>query len=249
MNKVVYLFGLLFIALTSCSGDDDQQTLVNMNPDTLLLQKTVVKNYSLNGGAPVTTLWQYNGMKLASTFNSDGMQRVFTYTGNLITKMVETNGSHSQTTVFRYDDSQQLISAEGDFETQSFFYNNDGSVTVELTDSVGDVKWTAQVELADNEIVRIQKDYADGLQTIHEYGYDNKFSPTKNIVGFDKLILAHFYSNGCYKNVVSRSYADNEGSNGTVSRTISYNAIGFPVATHSTDDQLLDSFDAQYFYQ
>ena len=84
MNKVVYLFGLLFLALTSCSSDDDTPIVGNMNPDTLLLQKTIVKNYSVNGGAPVTTLWSYSGMKITSTFDSNGVQRTFTYTDNLI---------------------------------------------------------------------------------------------------------------------------------------------------------------------
>ncbi len=249
MNKVVYLFVLLFVTLTSCSNDEDSPVVANMNPDTLLLQKTIVKNYSINGGAPVTTLWNYSGMKLAATFDSNNIQRTFTYTDNLITGMVETNGSLTRTTVLMYDDEQRLISAASNFETQSFFYNADGSVTAELIDSVGDVQWTAQITLDGNEIVSIQKDYADGFQTTHQYTYDSKFAPTKNIVGFDKLLLLQLYPDGSHKNVIARSYTDSDGSTGQVSRTISYNAIGFPIATNSTDDQFIDSFDAQYFYQ
>ncbi|HOZ74921.1 MAG TPA: hypothetical protein PLS51_05515 [Flavobacterium sp.] len=249
MNKVVYLFGLLFLALTSCSSDDDTPIVGNMNPDTLLLQKTIVKNYSVNGGAPVTTLWSYSGMKITSTFDSNGVQRTFTYTDNLITGMVETNGSLTKTTVLLYDDEQRLISAASNFETQSFFYNTDGSITAELTDAVGDIKWTAQLTLEGNEIVSIQKDYADGFQTTHQYTYDSKFAPTKNITGFDKLLMLQLYPDGSHKNVIARAYTDSDGSTGQVSRTISYNAVGFPIATHSVDDQFLDSFDAQYFYQ
>lgn len=249
MNKVVYFLSFLFIVLTSCSKDEETPVIVNMNPDTLLLQKTIVKNYSINGGTPVTTLWNYSGMKIASTFDSNGVQRTFTYTGELITQMVETNGSLTKTTVLMYDDEQRLISAASNFETQSFFYNADGSVTTELIDAVGDVKWTAEITYNGNEIGSIQKSFADGFQTTHQYTYDSKFAPTKNIIGFDKLSLLQLYPDGAYKNVIARSYTDSDGSVGQVNRTISYNAAGFPMATHSVDDQFLDSFDAQYFYQ
>jgi hypothetical protein len=43
------------------------------------------------------------------------------YNGELITQMVETNGSLTKTTVLMYDDEQRLISAASNFETQSFF--------------------------------------------------------------------------------------------------------------------------------
>lgn len=250
MKKAVYLLSLLFIAFTSCSNDDDDaQTLTPMNPDTLLLQKSVVANNSINNGAPVTTLWYYSGAKLTSTADSNGMRRVYSYTNNLITEMVETLDSQTVTTIYAYDAQQRLTSATATNQTETFSYNTDGTVTHVLTNANNAVRWTATIYFTGSDITRIVRNYPDGFTTTYEYAYDNKYSPTKNIVGFDQLKLLQSNINAAGKNIISREYADSDGTNGHVARTISFNAIGFPVAIHSVDDQLIDSFDAQFFYQ
>lgn len=247
MKKLFALSVFIFVSLLSCSNDNDA-VAVNLDPNTALLQKTIIKNNSINEGEPVTTLWHYNGMKLVYTIDSNGLRRNYTYSGNLITKVEEINGGSSKIYMYGYNAENQLVAINGDI-TDVFTYNSDGTITDDRYYTDKTLQSTSIIHLTGGEISRIERTYPDGFSTVQEYTYDNQLSPTKNIVGFDKIYLNMNYPSGRLKNVATRSYSDSEGTSGSVHKTLTYNPIGFPIAIHSEDDQMIDSFEAQFFYQ
>lgn len=246
MKKILYVFSFILLALGSCSKDDNAPA-VSLNPNTLLLKKTVSRNYAINSAELVTTFWNYDGMKLLSTIDSNGFRRNYTYTGNLITKIEEINGDFVQSYLLAYDEDR-LVAISGN-QPETFDYNEDGTVTHKLYDSNATVQWTAIISFNNAEISKIETTYADSFATTYQYSYDNKFSPTKNITGFDKIYLTMHYPYGSYRNLTERSYTDSDGVQGEVTKAVDYNAVGFPIMIKSTDDQFIESFDTQLFYQ
>jgi len=253
MKKAVYLFSLLFIALTSCSSDDDTQPVVNLNPDTMLLQKTVSKSYSLssseNPDGLVTTNWFYTGMRLAYTYSSDGTRTDYTYTGDLITRKDVTKEGVTQSHLFAYNTDGKLTSVTvGNIVEITYTYNADGSITG-FHDSVNEnEKYTQDINMMDGEVISITTNYANGFNVLNNYGYDQLHSPTKNIIGYDKLYVGH-YPYGNTKNVILRTYTDTDGIMASVNKVYTYNAAGFPTKEISRDEQVIDSYDTYYFYQ
>jgi YD repeat-containing protein len=244
MKKIICLLSFVLVSLASCSHDDDAG-IVNMNPNEVLLQKTLTRSYSSSSSDDVnglmTTLWFYNGKKLNYTQTSRGVRTNYFYTGDLITR-IEENGVES---TYEYDDSDRLISISVDgHPSANYTYNPDGTVTIVQHNETKTLYFTA------GEIKKVVTNYeADSFSTTHEYSYDDKFSPTKNIIGFDKIYVNLNHLNGCFRNVTSRSYIDSDGIDGLVIKTLTYNAIGFPTTAQSRDNHLVDSYDMQFFYE
>ena len=246
MKKLIYLFSAIFFVLVSCSNDDSS-TLGNTNPNEVLLKKTVTKSASnhssLDINGMMTTLWFYNGKKLAYTKTSRGVKNNYFYTGNLITRIVKTEGTSTSTSIYAYDDTDRLVSiATDNVVTASFTYNPDGTVTILHSSN------TQLISFSDGEVSKIVTDYADSSSTTHEYTYDDKNAPTKNIIGFDKIYLNLEHPYGIFKNVVARSYSNSDGDAGDVTKAITYNALGFPVLVNSDDYFGIDTYITQYFY-
>ena len=246
MKKLIYLLSIFFV-LASCSNDDDNSSIVNTNPNEVLLKRTVTKSASnhssLDINGMMTTLWVYNGKKLAYTQTSRGVKTNYFYTGNLITRIVSTQGGSNTTSVYAYDDTDRLASITSNgVVTASFTYNLDGTVTIVHSAN------TEHISFSDGEVSKIVSNYANSFSTMHEYSYDDKNSPTRNIIGFDKIYLNLEYPNGNFKNVVARSYTNSDGDAGDVTKAITYNTLGFPVLVNSNDYFGIDTYITQYFY-
>lgn len=246
MKKIISLLSFVVISLISCSNSDDP--VVNLNPNTLLLKKSVMSSSSLNGGTAVVTDWTYVGNKLAFTLDSNGLRKEYTYSGNLISKIDEIADGETRASFYAYDENNRLVAITGS-RTETFEYNSDGTVTDKCYYANETLQWTATIYFLGSEISKIEKSYADGFHTTHEYTYDDKFTPTKNILGFDKIYLTMDYPYGRQKNVTLRSYIDSDGNDGQVNKALTYNAVGFPMTIHSVDDHFIDSYDAQFFYE
>jgi hypothetical protein len=247
MKKITLLLAFVFTFI-SCSGDDEPIWPINQNPDTLLLDKTVSKNYSINQGAPVTTYWHYSGMKLSYTQNSDGVRTDYDYTGDLITSIRVNNGAHIVDSELGYDFEQQLVSIATGNQLETFTYESDGTIVHRLYANESPM-WTATLTVANGAILQISKTYHDGFQTTHQFGYDGKRVPTQNIVGFERLYLSGRYPHDYFKNVVYKTYSDSDGVTGDITKTIVYNALGFPTSISSADDHFIESYDDEYIYK
>lgn len=242
------------VSLTSCSNDDNNGSIVNTNPNEVLLKKTMTKSYSSSSTDDVngymTTLWFYNGKKLNYTLSSRGGVRTnYFYTGDLITRVDENNGGSIVSSTYEYDESDRLIAVlvNGN-PSANYTYNPDGTVTMTGYSGIYESNVTETIYFTAGEINKIVTSYeTNPFSTTYEFAYDDKYSPTKNIVGFDKIHLNQAY--GSYKNVTAREYLDSDGIDGHVNKTFTYNALGFPTAVHSSDDHVIDSYDKLFFYE
>lgn len=236
------------MSLISCSDHGGTVAHLNQNPDTLLLKKTVSANYSINGGAPVTTVWHYDGMKLSYTENDQDVRTDYVYEGEFITSIVVNNDGLTTTSLLDYDQSGRLVSIATGTQLLALSYESNGDVIRTLSVG-GNLWWTATIEMENDAIERITTVYADGLETQYRFSHEQRFVPARNIVGFGKLYLSGSYNYDYFKNVTGKIYSDNEGVAFTISKSIVYNAVGFPSAISSDDESMIESYDDQFFYE
>ena len=228
MKKLLYLFSASLLVLSSCSSDDDTTA-------TVLLKKA---SY-VSTGESFTTDFTYSGNKLVSWVDSFGDKKTFTYTGDLITKIVDTDdkGNVDYTTEFTYTNGK-LTSAlsleDGDdykYKTK-YVHNTDGTISFEefrvavatgKEEKYGDIgKYTFK----NGNLVKKEKSYY-GTNSSETYEYDAKNNPFKNVVGFNLFVNDE---EGAYvNNIVKRTYS-NSNSTDTYTNTYEYkyNAEGFP---------------------
>lgn len=252
----------LFIAtLTSCSSDNNDivrekllKSIVEVNTD----------------GTSSTYNFTYNGNKIVS-IDSETFSKTFSYTDNLITKIVELNNeTHKQTTFdYLYSDNKLIKIICSDNYNLNYVYNQDGTVSYEKTTTDtnnnivllfhgvisfknGNVYEDKKID--DNTDVNIlQKEEVS-------FVYDTKRNPLNNIVGYDKL-LDHFNaisSNNttlCVKNnSISYLGTDQIISSATQhSRVFKYDNEGYPTEILSEkpvfENQNTNHQKSLYFYK
>ena len=228
MKKLLYLFSASLLVLSSCSSDDDTTA-------TVLLKKA---SY-VSTGESFTTDFTYSGNKLVSWVDSFGDKKTFTYTGDLITKIVDTDdkGNVDYTTEFTYTNgkltSEISLETGDDYKYKTkYVHNTDGTISFEefrvavatgKEEEYGDIgKYTFK----NGNLVKIEKSYY-GTNSSETYEYDAKNNPFKNVVGFNLFVNDE---EGAYvNNIVKRTYS-NSNSTGTYTNTYEYkyNAEGFP---------------------
>ncbi len=226
MKKLLYLFSASLLVLSSCSSDDDTTA-------TVLLKKA---SY-VSTGESFTTDFTYSGNKLVSWVDSFGDKKTFTYTGDLITKIVDTDdkGNVDYTTEFTYTNgkltSEISLETGADYKYKTkYVHNTDGTISFEefrvavatgKEEEYGDIgKYTFK----NGNLVKKEKSYY-GTNSSETYEYDAKNNPFKNVVGFNLFVNDE---EGAYvNNIVKRTYSN---STGTYTNTYEYkyNAEGFP---------------------
>ena len=228
MKKLLYLFSASLLVLSSCSSDDDTTA-------TVLVKK--VSYVSI--GERYTVDFTYSGNKIVSNVNNYGEKTTFTYTGDLITKIVDTDdkGNVDYTTEFTYTNgkltSEISLETGADYKYKTkYVHNTDGTISFEefrvavatgKEEEYGDIgKYTFK----NGNLVKIEKSYY-GTNSSETYEYDAKNNPFKNVVGFNLFVNDE---EGAYvNNIVKRTYS-NSNSTGTYTNTYEYkyNAEGFP---------------------
>ena len=228
MKKLLYLFSASLLVLSSCSSDDDTTA-------TVLLKKA---SY-VSTGESFTTDFTYSGNKLVSWVDSFGDKKTFTYTGDLITKIVDTDdkGNVDYTTEFTYTNgkltSEISLETGDDYKYKTkYVHNTDGTISFEefrvavatgKEEEYGDIgKYTFK----NGNLVKKEKSYY-GTNSSETYEYDAKNNPFKNVVGFNLFVDDE---EGAYvNNIVKRTYSDSNSTD-TYTNTYEYkyNAEGFP---------------------
>jgi hypothetical protein len=187
INKHIYwILSIFLLTLYSCSNDTDL--------GVKLLKKTV--ETSADGNSE-TTLYTYKDNKIVSI---DGVQKKteFTYTFDLITKIVTLNKLNQQNSTVEYSYKEgRLIKA--DFLNKyvmNYLYNTDGTISYEkLVKNSQNLfvreyrgvlffdnkNFTKDERILDNKGVGVIAKYSIG------YDYDDKKSPMLNVLGFNKL--------------------------------------------------------------
>lgn len=206
MKKIFYLISFSLIFLTSCSSDSSTEST-----SSNLLLKQIVEGDAVFGGS--LTDFTYNGNKLVEikrNIDSDIYSDIYTYTGNVITKIekfqVYNVGTPDEQTnllskdEFQYNANNQLVQFKtttpgSDMErVTTYVYNSDNTVSLEQYEnspgSAPELLKTGTITLQNGEIVKLQivkefDSYTDN------YTFDTKNSIFKNVLGYDKLLLTH----------------------------------------------------------
>jgi hypothetical protein len=246
MKKIIYLIGVTFLMLQSCSSGDSSGSSSSQD----VLVKKIVYN---NGGVEN---FSYDGNKLLKISFEDKTSRVITYTGDLITKSEIRDASNT------------II---GEFETMSYLngrlaqyngYNNnilidkdDYNYNIDGTRTIA--KTTYNYINGSYEGTTLKKQYFDAVgNVIKEEGlnanntinsttiflYDSKNNPFKNITGW---IILGAGGLGMINNVTKMS-SYSGGFTNITTYNYQYNDQGYPISQIETTGNYTDSY--QYFY-
>lgn len=188
-NKLIGLALVLLITLSSCTNESVDQT------QTQLLKKIV--EISVDGSSN-NTLLTYDGDKIVNIDKFDKHSE-FYYTGDLITKIVESDktNQHINTLQYLYLNGQISKITSSDNYVINYIHNSDGSVSYEkLTkDSQNnDVKINhGTLYFQSGNLIKDDKFLDDAGQGILAKNsisleYDYKNNALNNILGFDKLL-------------------------------------------------------------
>lgn len=238
MKKLALLLSVFALTFTSCSsgGDDSSETT---DPNAVLPKKVVSEDVD----GEFTDNFFYNGTKLTKIESTDGQKSVFTYTGDLITK-VETfyDGELDLTELYSYDSSGRLISYTTNYSDffsnqETYVHNANGTISFTRTED-GEVYSTGVFTMVGNDILNVVSNYDFGfgpVTTTNSYTYDTKFTPFKNITGYKWYAFAgsENVGSGFDHNVLT--FTDSETSSNNVSSTYTYNALNFPVSNTYTE--------------
>lgn len=205
MKKIICLFIItIFISsLTSCSGDQDDSFKVK------LLKKVI----EVNEDESTSTIdFTYDGNKI-ETIESEVFTKTFTYTGNLITEIVELEKTTqlSKTSDYIYDGDKLTSIVSSDNYSLNYTYHSNGTISYQKTTTDDD---DSIILLEQGTLNFHNQNISENKKTDSTTGttiiatetlsleYDNKVNPLKNITGFSKLLdhFNHISSNNITKN-------------------------------------------------
>lgn len=253
MKKFLYFLiaAPLFIG---CSDDDNGGGGSTDTQDYIMLTEMRVFT-GVNLDNETATFFTYDGRKLTSTSDSNGNSKEYSYDGsNRISKIESylSNGSLNATESFLYDTQGRIIQnkiiAGVTGERHVFTYNNDN--TVEVRSYTG----SDQVQ-NDDEVIRLLT-LTDGEMTIMDYTsvdfpnvvytYDDKFKPTRNILGFDKIAIS--ISNARDRKGVMKNVTSETDGVANTTKTYTYDAAGYPLTQLSESTQSFNRYRVEYDY-
>jgi hypothetical protein len=243
MKNFLCLFGALALALTSCSSDDESS-------ENLILPKTITYKYSAVEGDNDKAVVLYNGNKIVSASYSASDKEVYTYTGDLITKIEDfaSEGNISSKNEFTYENGKLkidlLIEIAGDktYTSKTLYnHNNDGTISYVTYSDINTIDENKISEgvltYSGGNLVKKTENYKAGSSYVKTYEYDTKNNPFKNILGYNLLIdydttvnlnnvtkMTNIYNNG-----------ESNGSTNVFIYTYGYNDKEYPVKQVETN--------------
>ncbi|MGL2967122.1 hypothetical protein [Flavobacterium sp. XGLA_31] len=266
MKKILCLLSVSLLFLASCSSSSDSSSPDNPSSQNLLLKKIVEGDVLLGGNESNFT---YNGNKLVEnrhTADTDLFSDIYTYTGDVITKIEkfgvynagtpdETNDLLS-TDEFQYNANNQLVqfkttTPDSDVIMITTYTYNGNTVTFEqykhyLTDAPVLLK-SGTITVQNGEIVQLHM--STEFDTVnYNYTYDAKNSIFKNVVGYDKLLYATIIGKQGNLIMVDSIVGGSVHNfvNGEFQYT--YNANNYPVtANQSMFGSVLHTFQFSYY--
>lgn len=261
MKKIILLIcaTVLFI---SCSKSSDELVTPAPTPTpsgSVLLKKFITNQTGITGS--ITTDITYNGNKLIKSVSTDGTSKVFTYTGDLITKTENFEGSVLDTSeILIYNTDGKLIASTGFIYTNpttatgtkiTYTYNTNS--TISFTVYTGNLssqtllQSTGIATLVNGEITKIEK-YTGNSTTnpkVQNFTYDAKNNPLKNITGYGASSFIEETPSGFTQNVLT--LIDVANSNNNETNTYTYNSNNYPL-TQTKVSNIAGTINTQYFY-
>jgi hypothetical protein len=244
MKRIVLLLIVVTIAFTSCSKSEEALVEVTPAPNVVLLRTGNIDGAISN--------FTYTGNKLNE--RTSGTKRyIYTYTGDLISRIEYINGTtHKDYKDFTYEggDLKTYIQdvAINNYKTKrTYTYNANGTVTyvsvsVDKTTGAETSLGSGTFNFVNGNFV---KDYSassnqpvTGVTTNNfDYIFDNKNSPYKNILGFNKLIteIEICSVNNFTKETLFNQYTGNSGTTRVITYEYEYNSDGYPTKRTEKD--------------
>lgn len=237
MKKIIGLLSFAFLILSSCSSDNDESS---NSPNSIL-----VKELAANAeGIIYIQKNTYDGNKIKSSISESRYVVNYTYTGDVITKIEDTDVQKGITTVGEYTYKNGKIFSvlksvihyyylKPEYESlKKYTHNEDGTVSYQFykvnsvtgaEEGQGDI--SGKLTLKNGNIVR--EDWSDGS---YIYEYDNKNSIYKNVLGFNLLLNSDSSPNNLLKSIsIYNNYV-----NTPVIYQYEYNSEGYPVKSNAS---------------
>lgn len=247
--KKIFLPLVLGLLVGSCRENSSVAEEIVVPEDKTTVLTKLTENI---GGKLYTTTFEYesNTNKLAKIVE-DGEEKIFTYEGGRIVKMVETDEDSKKEYLYKYvpnsDKLEEVIITNSESDTpitKKYTYKNDNEIIVNVSN--GD---EYHYTLFDGNIIKKVEKTAYNVTV--NYTYDDKNNPLKNIKGTGFLMTelsALDFNFG--KNNVKIEKA--EGS-AKYSKKISaeYDSKGFPtkrVEEYTSNDGKIENITYQYHY-
>lgn len=195
---------LLTIVLSSCSGNDDSGEQVEL----LNFPRKTIDYYQDSGNTigSRTGTFQYNGDKLNEIFYNAAQRKVFTYTGDFITKVeFYEAGVVRFIENFSYNNGKLIVYEKFDLLTNrneniAYTHQPDGTVTYQkliYNTSISNPTetMTGTLFFQNGNLVKDDYVYTFNNSSTNEINYierilqyDSKINPYKNIKGFSLLL-------------------------------------------------------------
>jgi YD repeat-containing protein len=241
MKKIALVFSAVALILTSCSSSDDSPT---QSGD--FLPKTITDNSPLDG--TLTSHYVYNGNKLVTVTDSDGVVEEYTYTGDRITRINYKTGTFiEQQDNYSYDAQGRVTSYQRlDFDDQlgnleTFTYNANGTVSSSYfigDDVTQDTPSGSEVIYFTNGEATMIESFDDNgdLVSVYDFTYDTKNNLFKNVTGFAALNIIEGDVIGVAHNVLTADYQDF-----SYTYEMTYNADNYPTVIVEKDGATVES--------
>lgn len=244
--KNLVIAALTIISLNSCRRDDTPAA------PTPILPVEIV--YDRGTADASTEKFSYNADKLSTITRADPVNgnstTNFEYTGDLITKETWISKSHKGETNYTYSNGK-LTSSDGmarningsqtTTSSSTFTYAADGTVTQKMTSKVINGNNVVSITnntfiytIANNQVVKTTQLWGNNNEhsSTAIYSYDGKNSPSKNIKGFQQLLLDPVVD---LQGSPQQNYllVKNQDTGIQQNYIIEYNADGFPTKISS----------------
>lgn len=188
-NKIIGILAVLLLTLSSCTNEGID------NNQFQLLKKMV--EVSVDQSSTETVL-NYEGNKIL-TIDKVNLLVEFFYTGDVITKSIESDKTTNRTTIYQYSYSNGQLTkiTSSDNYVVTYIYNNDESVAYvkHTKDSNNNdvIVYHGILYFKNGNLIKDEK-FLDGTgkdsisKKSVEIVYDTKKNPLINILGFSKLL-------------------------------------------------------------
>lgn len=210
MRKIILFLSASLFALSSCNTDSESKS-----SDSYVLPKKYIYEGANGSTYKSTQTITYYGNRIVSIEADDGGKSTYTYTGNLITKIVNDNVDgdyvgHSITEYFYENDKLKSYTTTSTSNMSSkvykyktlYSYNGDGTILTKnyvIEDGNENLQWTSRSTIANGNLVKYEGLNSDGtVNYTSTYEYDDKSNPFRNVLGMDKLVAG---GNGCVNNM------------------------------------------------
>lgn len=222
--KLLGLGLLLSITLFSCSKDEESTP-----PDSasLILPKKVNEKDPVYNDKGKDTYFTYDGNKIVSSIYDGQYKRVFTYTGDLITKVESFSYDKLTWSIdYTYTNGKltSMLEKEPPYNPQltNYIHNTDGTVLYSSTSGKG------KLTFKDGNLVEDASE-TNGTET---YEYDTKNNPFKNVLGVSALLYndkGGILFNASKNNYIKKTDKYNGITSVLTTSTITYNSNGYPI--------------------